>query len=162
MPKQIYIDSQGNEIEVSGTINTGALLPMSGSDNDKVADRITALESGIGNIISGTISGTVSCANNTVTEVGSITLNIGRYLIIACIDWATNATGFRQVSFGNSINPARSGASTTSACSGKETYNQGLEFLTVTNDNTVVKFYGWQDSGSSLNAYPYIYAMKIN
>lgn len=46
MPKQIYIDSQGNEIPVSGTINTGALLPMSGSDTDKVADRITALESG--------------------------------------------------------------------------------------------------------------------
>ena len=117
---------------------------------------------GIGNIISGTISGTVSCANNTVTEVGSITLNIGRYLIIACIDWGTNATGFRQVSFGNSINPARNGATTTSACNGKETYNQVLEFLTVVSDSTVVKVYGWQDSGGSLNAFPYIYAMKIN
>lgn len=162
MAKQIYIDENGNEQLVSGTINNAELLPIESGSATNTKDYIDSGLSGIGNIISGTISGTVSCANNTVTEVGSITLDIGRYLIIACIDWGTNATGFRQVSFGNSINPARNGATTTSACSGKETYNQVLEFLAVTNDNTVVNVYGWQDSGSSLNAFPYIYAMKIN
>ena len=162
MSKQIYIDENGNELLVSGTVNTAAMLPISGSDSTNTKAYIDSGLSGIGNIITGTTTGTVSCANNTVTEVGSITLDIGRYLIIACIDWATNATGFRQVSFGNSINPARSSATTTSACNGKETYNQTLQFLTVVSDSTVVKVYGWQDSGSSLNAFPYIYAMKIN
>ena len=42
MPKQIYIDSQGNEIPVSGTINTGVLLPMSGSDNTSIASAINS------------------------------------------------------------------------------------------------------------------------
>ena len=46
MAKQIYIDENGNENLVSGTINYGSLLPMSPNDPDKVADRITALESG--------------------------------------------------------------------------------------------------------------------
>ena len=44
MAKQIYIDENGNENLVSGTINTGKLLPMSTTDPDFVADRITALE----------------------------------------------------------------------------------------------------------------------
>ena len=42
MPKQIYIDSQGNEIPVSGTINTGSLLPMSVSDDTSVASMINS------------------------------------------------------------------------------------------------------------------------
>ena len=46
MAKEIYIDENGNAIQVSGTINYGSLLPMSPSDPDFVADRITALESG--------------------------------------------------------------------------------------------------------------------
>ncbi|MBO7659879.1 MAG: hypothetical protein J6T65_11320 [Clostridia bacterium] len=32
MAKQIYIDENGNPIEVSGTINTAELLPISGND----------------------------------------------------------------------------------------------------------------------------------
>ena len=44
MAKEIYIDENGTENLVSGTINYGSLLPMSPSDPDFVADRITALE----------------------------------------------------------------------------------------------------------------------
>ena len=47
MAKQIYIDENGNENLVSGTINTGKLLPMSTTDPDKVADRIEACETAI-------------------------------------------------------------------------------------------------------------------
>lgn len=32
MAKQIYIDENGNPIEVSGTVNTAELLPISGND----------------------------------------------------------------------------------------------------------------------------------
>ena len=38
MSKQIYIDSDGNEIPVSGTINSADMMPMSASDNTKVSD----------------------------------------------------------------------------------------------------------------------------
>ena len=50
MAKEIYIDENGNENLVSGTINYGSLLPMSPSDPDFVADRITALETAYSNI----------------------------------------------------------------------------------------------------------------
>ena len=42
MSKQIYIDSQGNKIMVSGTVNAGSALPMSGSDNTSVATKINS------------------------------------------------------------------------------------------------------------------------
>lgn len=40
MSKQIYIDSNGNEIQVSGTVNTADMMPMSASDSTKVSEAI--------------------------------------------------------------------------------------------------------------------------
>ena len=52
MAKQIYIDENGNENLVSGTINYGSLLPMSPNDSSSmVADRIEACETAISGII---------------------------------------------------------------------------------------------------------------
>ena len=45
MSKQIYIDSEGNEIKVSGTVNTADMLPMSASDSKKVSEAIGAATS---------------------------------------------------------------------------------------------------------------------
>ena len=50
MAKQIYIDENGNENLVSGTINTGKMLPMSTTEpTSMVADRIEACETALGN-----------------------------------------------------------------------------------------------------------------
>ena len=43
MSKQIYIDSNGNEIQVSGTVNTADMMPMSGNDSTKVSEAIDDL-----------------------------------------------------------------------------------------------------------------------
>lgn len=40
MSKQIYIDSDGNEIQVSGTVNSADMMPMSVSDATKVSEAI--------------------------------------------------------------------------------------------------------------------------
>ena len=40
MSKQIYIDKNGNEIQVSGTVNTADMMPMSGNDSTKVSEAI--------------------------------------------------------------------------------------------------------------------------
>lgn len=40
MSKQIYIDSDGNEIQVSGTVNSADMMPMSASDSTKVSEAI--------------------------------------------------------------------------------------------------------------------------
>ena len=51
MAKQIYIDENGNENLVSGTINTGKMLPMSTTEpTSMVADRIEACETAISGI----------------------------------------------------------------------------------------------------------------
>jgi len=43
MSKQIYIDSNGNEVQVSGTVNTADMMPMSASDSTKVKTAIDGL-----------------------------------------------------------------------------------------------------------------------
>lgn len=40
MSKQIYIDSNGNEVQISGTVNTADMMPMSGNDSTKVSEAI--------------------------------------------------------------------------------------------------------------------------
>ena len=40
MSKQVYIDSNGNEVQVSGTVNTADMMPMSGNDSTKVSEAI--------------------------------------------------------------------------------------------------------------------------
>ena len=59
MAKQLYIDENGNPIEVSGTINTAELLPISGNDPtdtksyiDNIADYSTS-EKAVGTWIDG-------------------------------------------------------------------------------------------------------------
>ena len=44
MAKQIYIDENGNPIEVSGTVNTAELLPISGNDS---TDTKTYIDTGL-------------------------------------------------------------------------------------------------------------------
>ena len=57
MAKQIYIDENGNENLVSGTINTGKMLPMSTTEpTSMVADRIEALEYNDGDTFNASIS----------------------------------------------------------------------------------------------------------
>lgn len=82
MAKQIYIDENGNENLVSGTINYGSLLPMSPSDTDKVADRITALEK----IEALTINNVASI----VTSNGCSAYNVGGLFVVICFSIQVN------------------------------------------------------------------------
>ncbi len=40
MAKQIFIDGDGNEVPVSGTVNSADMLPISASDDTKVSEAI--------------------------------------------------------------------------------------------------------------------------
>ena len=90
MAKQIYIDENGNENLVSGTINTGKLLPMSTTDPDKVADRIEACETAISGKLNTnaikTIEGTGTTDSTgivTSTALGIAQLDYDHHNIIA-------------------------------------------------------------------------------
>lgn len=144
-------------------------LPISDSDPTDTKSYIDSLaisdlsnDLEIGKLIKGTESGSVNVASASGTEVGSITLNKGKYVILGGIDWATNSTGFRQVAFAANRDPSRDAGVCQPACaSPKETYQQIVSFRDIQTDNTEIKLYGWQDSGSTLGAYAFIYAIKI-
>ena len=82
MAKEIYIDENGNENLVSGTINYGSLLPMSPSDPDFVADRITALEIGKVDKTSFTSITSISSANANVTVNQGGYIKCGKVVIV--------------------------------------------------------------------------------
>ena len=99
MAKQIYIDENGNENLVSGTINTGKLLPMSTTDPTKVADRIEACETAI----SGKAD-TSTFAPKNVSTASAITVTANN---IDTQDFTVNDSTYKIVvgfQLGNSIN----------------------------------------------------------
>ena len=106
MAKQIYIDENGNEIQVSGTINTAELLPISGNDS---TDTKTYIDTGL--------SGK---ADNEVTDISSLcTFNT---------DWVLPAWGFYKVTkFGKIVQISVFGASYTGGIS------QATTLLTLPN-----------------------------
>lgn len=151
------LNPTANDIEYSSGVTVADKLDEMPTN---LSDLTNNLE--IGKIIKGTESGSVNVASASGTEVGSITLNKGKYVILGGIDWATNSTGFRQVAFAANRDPSRDAGVCQPACaSPKETYQQIASFRDIQTDNTEIKLYGWQDSGSTLGAYAFIYAIKI-
>ncbi len=116
----------------------------------------------IGSVINGSgNSSSPSVANETATIINSIELTKGRWLIIANCDWSSNANGYRQIAFQDAKEPTRNLAVTSmTAGANKETYQQLVRVSTVQSTATV-NVYGYQNSGSSLSAYPFIMAVKI-
>lgn len=71
MAKQIYIDENGNPIEVSGTINTAELLPISGNDPTDTKTYIDTGLSGKQNTL--TIDTVLSNSSTNVVQNNTIT-----------------------------------------------------------------------------------------
>lgn len=119
--------------------------------------------SSLGTVIVGTNStGSVSVPNNTPTSVSTVTITKGVWLIIGSADWASNGTGYRQVSFGgDGTNPGRFNTSTANGISGKEAYQQISFVKTCTQSSETLTMHALQNSGSSLSVYPYAIAVKI-
>lgn len=104
----------------------------------------------------------VSVPHNTATLVSTLTLQAGVYLFVACIDWGANESGYRQVATATPTNPGRRVAVTSIPVPGtnKQTYQQLVEIISISGSEDV-NVYGIQTSGNALNAYPWVYAVKI-
>lgn len=147
-------------ISANATLSTSNLTAVSGGGLNALNDYMNE----IGQIITGTNGGTVEVPNNTVTEIGSITLPAGHYIIVGCCDWAFGNTGYRQISISNTtatLNPVRNRAVTTPTIqtAGKETYQQVM--IIIATSGETISLYGLHNQGSALNAYPYMYAIKV-
>lgn len=103
----------------------------------------------------------VSVPNESGTEVSSIALSKGVWLIIACADWSPVQAGYRQIATNASVqNPSRYVATVTSGHSNKEVYQQASQILTI-GEQTTLKLYAYQNSGNAIYCYPYFYAVRI-
>lgn len=107
----------------------------------------------------------VSVASATWTNTGSITLTKGTWIITAFAQFATNTTGRRQALI------SETSASSTSV-RGMMTDNQApvngavticrfMDIYTVTADSKTLYLNSYQNSGSAMNVYGRIYALKI-
>ena len=107
----------------------------------------------------------VSVANGTWTNTGSITLTKGTWIITAFAQFATNTTGRRQALI------SETSASSTSV-RGMMTDNQApvdgavtlcrfMDIYTVTSATKTLYLNSYQNSGSTMNVYGRIYAIKI-
>ena len=103
-----------------------------------------------------------SVASGTVTKVASVVLSKGIWLTLVFADWAANANGIRRISIADSMTPGRTSAVTSvPVASPAEHYMNLPNFISVSADNYEFAEYAYQDSGSALNVWPRIEAIKI-
>ena len=87
MAKQIYIDENGNPIEVSGTINTAELLPISGNDPTDTKSYIDKIPTVQYTNLSTTVANAFSQLSNVTCEF----FNCGKFGIITFRAYAPNS-----------------------------------------------------------------------
>ena len=99
MSKQVYIDSNGNEVLVSGTVNTADMMPMSGNDSTKVSTAIgdlsqlsTTDKSSIVGAVNEVVSTKVENSVETKTLVSNATYyKMGKVVQVSLIAYSVPA-----------------------------------------------------------------------
>ena len=161
--KDKYVFWKGSVKKASSAISQNDTLSASNLSDvtDGALNAISEQVGNIGYIKNGTDSGSVAVPSEKGTKIASITLTKGTWIVVACCDWGYGANGYRQLAFSSStINPARQNtALVNTAGASKETYHQIIKFI-ETNGETL-DVYGYHNNGSTVNAYPYIYAIRI-
>lgn len=163
-----YVIWKGVLYTADAAIASGTTLAASGGNKNLTAvssGGLNALNSdlsSLGNIIySGQNSSTFSIPSGEFTSTSTITLTKGTWLVVASSDWQANANGYRQISFGTALNPGRNVmTSTANGFADKETYQQVSRTI-YSSGETILTLYALQNSGSTINLYPYLYATKI-
>ena len=115
----------------------------------------------IGNYVVSQPGSSVSVPNDTGTEVASITLNKGIWLLIGCVN-ASSGTGAYSTQFDSSAkNAARDKTVTNQLMSDRQSFTQVSVVKNIQSDSTEVKLYSYYTGAGSLTVYPYIMAVKI-
>lgn len=110
------------------------------------------------------IVGNQSVPNNTIYELGSVTLTPGIYIIGYTCTFDTNATGYRQCGFSTNTTDitgyGRAWGDTRVAASGAMTQTEVVGIANITS-STKFYFLAKQNSGGSLTATPRCYYFKF-
>ena len=114
------------------------------------------------------ISTAVSVATSTYKSIGSLSLEVGKWVISFGAQFAANSTGFRQgflyteadvVGASDWLRASANRANAVSAAS-SVTYLQGSHIVTNSSARTIYLTL-YQNSGSSLSCYGYLCAVKV-
>lgn len=125
------------------------------SQVDSIVAQSTA---NIGTVYTGTGS-VSSVANSAYTEVLSVSVPAGKYIVIRGCDFGANATGVRRVGANNGS--GRTDFVTGNAVpGGVDTVIQHIQYVSVSSQ-TELKCVVLQSSGASLNIWPYMYAVRL-
>lgn len=143
MAKQMYVDENGNPIEVSGTVNTAELLPISGNDPTDTKTYIDTGLSGKQNTISDSgwinlpLASGVSNYGDNVSQYRKIGNVVYYYILVekSGLGWgsqvATLPTGYRPNQEATS-----SGRHGNGICNFSVATNGQILFLASTNTST--------------------------
>lgn len=116
-----------------------------------------------GAVLSSSPSGS-SLVSGSYVSKANITLSAGTWVVTFGCGFSTNSTGFRKIVLSdtqnNSTNYQRGSNASVNATSGDYTF-MGNTAVIVLKTNTTLYLNCYQNSGSSLTAYPYIKAVKI-
>lgn len=105
----------------------------------------------------------VNVTSGRNTKLGEITLSAGKWLLIGVCGWDSNSTGIRRLSLSdtNDLTQHRLNSTMAVPVSGVN-FNMPpvVEAFTITAQKTYY-MYGYQNSGSTLTAYPAITTIKL-
>lgn len=162
-------------------IDLNALSAYKTRSDVKYQDKLTA-GNGItinGNTISATpinptytplvTSGSKSVATSTVTKVGEVTLQPGLYIIQYTCQFATNVNGVRRCGFSTNMNLDAYGLAfidSRAAVRGTltQTMVEGIVDVSASAypNGRTFNLLAWQNSSSSITAYPRCYSLKLS
>lgn len=160
----VTIVDEGEYIKLTVDTDESELVKASTyiADVTDIEEAITALQV-IGSEYSKSFD-SKTFANGTATNVGSVTLNKGRYLMIGTLYYASNATGRRVVKLSttaNDVSASRRAYDAINPVSGTQTCAKVTTIMNISADNTSVYLNGAQNSGSSLSANGLIEIVRL-
>lgn len=106
-----------------------------------------------------------SLASATWKTIATLTLDVGVYLLVSGVRFASNATGIRRVQISRSADADNQygiiSNQALNAVDGTYTYCNVTYFANITADDTVYYLNAYQNSGSALTTNGRFYAVKI-
>lgn len=115
----------------------------------------------VGDYVNKDQTANVSMTNSGYTNVASINVAAGTWVVYGNIAWASNATGRRYVYISTaSQSTVAARAASCNAVNGGTTY-QNVAGVIAVGSATTFYLVGWQNSGAALNATGYLRAVRI-
>ena len=129
--------------------NNALALTSSGSLMLSGGVTVSNHSSAIGTVVSDYLDSDKSCATATGTEVCSVTLDTGVWLLIGAVRFSANATGIRRANFSTTSGSTEVNVQVT-AGSNTQIQLRVAKLAIVTTNSTTVYLNAYQNSGSTL------------